>query len=345
MADLGLFDSLAAIVTIFLVSGVVIAIAGTWLTGLADRIAAATGIGQALSGAVLLGGATSLGGVVTSVSTAFEGNTDLAISNAVGGIAVQTAFLAVADMAYKRANLEHAAASLENLLQGSLLVSLLAMALVAWAVPPVTLFNVSIFSPALLAFYVFSVRKIAQAKDEPMWRPRQTRETQRESKGESHGTRGGIGLFLRFAAAAAIAGFAGYVLGRSGTALSAHTGLSQSAVGGLMTSVMTSIPELVTAVAAVRRGALNLAVGGIIGGNAFDVMFLVLSDVAYRDGSIYQQMEPVHILALAASILMSAIMLMGLLTREREGPARIGFESVLILGIYAATAYFLATLR
>ena len=52
----------------------------------------------------------------------------------------------------------------------------------------------------------------------------------------------------------------------------------------LMTAVATSLPELVTTLAAVRRGAAQLAVGGIIGGNAFDVLFLSASDVAYRDG-------------------------------------------------------------
>lgn len=39
--------------------------------------------------------------------------------------------------------------------------------------------------------------------------------------------------------------------------------------------------------AAVRRGALTLAVGDILGGNCFDVLFISGSDVAYREGSIY----------------------------------------------------------
>jgi cation:H+ antiporter len=42
----------------------------------------------------------------------------------------------------------------------------------------------------------------------------------------------------------------------------------------LITSTCTSIPELVTAVAAVRQGSLTLAVGGIVGGNAFDTLFM-----------------------------------------------------------------------
>lgn len=337
-------DGLAAILTVFAIAGVTIAIVGVWLTRLADEIADRTGIGEAMVGGLLLGATTSLGGTVTSISTAYQGFTDLAISNAIGGIAVQTAFLAVADIVYRRANLEHAAASIENLLQGTLLVALLALPLVAWSVPDPTLFGVSWFSPALLAFYIFANRLIADARERPMWYPRLTSDTQTEAPppAPSPGRLGS--LVWQFLVAAMIAAVAGYWLGTSGVALSAATGISQTAVGGIMTSVLTSVPELVVAIAAVRRGALNLAVGGIIGGNAFDVLFLVLSDIAYRDGSIYQAMGSAHVLALSASILMSAILLMGMLKRQRRGPGSIGFESALILVLYAGTAWGLATL-
>lgn len=333
---------LPTIIGVFVLSGLVIAVVGTWLTRLADDIADQTGIGEAMTGAILLGATTSLGGSVTSISTAYEGLTDLAISNAIGGIAAQTAFLAVADICYRRANLEHAAASLENLLQGTLLIALLSIPLFAWAVPDQTLFGVSLFSPVIVLFYVFANRLIVEAKHHPMWSPRVTEETQREHQGRTPPGTSTRKLLAYFAVAAGLSGGTGYLLGQSGAALSIETGISQTAVGGVMTSVMTSMPELVVSIAAVRRGALNLAVGGIIGGNAFDVMFLVLSDVAYLQGSIYQAMQPIHILALSASILMSAILLMGLLKRDRTGPGRIGFESSLILVIYAATALLLA---
>ncbi len=344
MSEATTFGGLPGILGVFLLSGLVIAVVGTWLTRLADRIADQTGVGEAMTGAILLGATTSLGGTVTSVATAYEGLTDLAISNAIGGIAVQTAFLAVADICYRRVNLEHAAASIENLLQGTLLIALLVIPLLAWAVPEQTLFGVSLFSPALIVFYVFGNRLILQAKQQPMWQPKITRETQKEEPEEAVRTSSTGRLLAFFGLAALISAGAGYLLGLSGAALSEVSGISQTAVGGVMTSVMTSMPELVTSIAAVRRGALNLAVGGIIGGNAFDVMFLVLSDLAYLEGSIYQAMQPVHILALSASILMSAILLMGLLKRERTGPGRIGFESALILAIYAGTAYFLASM-
>ena len=84
------------------------------MTDLADRIADRTGWGEALIGGVLLGAATSFSGTIVSLSSALDGRASLAFSNGVGGIAAQTAFLAIADLLYRRANLEHAAAELAN---------------------------------------------------------------------------------------------------------------------------------------------------------------------------------------------------------------------------------------
>ena len=120
---------------------------------LADR----TRAGEALAGAVLLGATTSLSGSVLSVTAAWKGHADLALSNALGGIAVQTAFLAVADIAYRRANLEHAAASAANLMQGALLITLMAIILVGAFSPAVTVFGIHPATPALLAISVASL--------------------------------------------------------------------------------------------------------------------------------------------------------------------------------------------
>jgi cation:H+ antiporter len=106
-------------------------------------------------------------------------------------------------------------------------------------------------------------------------------------------------------------------------------------VGTLFTAVSTSLPELVIALAAVRRGALALAVGNILGGNCFDVLFLVASDVAYRPGSLYHAVSAAQAGWLALGILLTAVLLLGMLRRQPHGPANIGFEGVLVLAFYA----------
>lgn len=316
-------------------AGVVIVVAGVRMSGLADRLADITGLGEATTGAVLLGASTSLSGIVTSVTAAASGHPELAISNAAGGIAVQTLFIAIADFAYRRANLEHAAASATNLIHGTLLIALLSLPLIALASPPVTIWSVSPFTPLLVAAYLFGLRLASKAQETPMWGPMQTAETRNDEPDEPPGDRHTIARVVPgFAGLALIVAISGYVIAKSGVVIADKVGLGEGIVGALLTGVVTSLPELVTTVSAVRRGALTLAVGGILGGNAFDVLFIAFSDVAYRNGSIYEALSQQQMVVFLISILMTAVLLLGLLRREKHGVANVGFESVLIIAIY-----------
>jgi cation:H+ antiporter len=328
--NLSLTDAFA----LFGLCTVVIGIVGIRLTGIVDNLADRTGLGEAMAGAVLLGMATSLSGIVVSVSSAWTDKPELAMSNALGGIAAQTVFLTVADIMHKRANLEHAAASLGNMLQGGLLLCLLSLLLVGRFAPEWTFWQIHPITPLLFIAYLYGLRLVKISKANPMWSPAKTRETRADVPAESSGKRSLTFLWLIFLLLAFIIGSAGWLLERSATIIAEETGLSQAAVGVLLTSVATSLPELVTTVAAVRQGALTLAVAGIIGGNAFDTLFAAASDVAYRGGSIYHAI-PDHVsLWIALSILMTSVLILGLLFRQEKGPGRIGFESMTIISLY-----------
>lgn len=322
---------------VFVVAAAIIAIFGSMMTRIADRLADVTGLGEALMGAIFLGGSTSIPGVITSVTAAYEGYPKLAISNAIGGIAAQTAFLSIADIAYRKANLEHAAASIANMIQGTLLVGLLALSILGVVGPQVTFFQVHPISLLLIAGYIFGLLQISKAETEPMWRAKKTRETQIDKTKTGHISRYKLVLaWLKFAVLGIIVGFAGYVVAKSGIALSNMVGISQTIVGGLLTAVITSLPELVTSVSAVRQGALTLAVGGVIGGNCFDVLFLSFSDFAYREGSVYAALDQEQLFMVSSTILLTGVLLLGLLRREKHGIANIGFESFLIIVLYIA---------
>ena len=77
-----------------------------------------------------------------------------------------------------------------------------------------------------------------------------------------------------------------------------------------------------------------MAVGGIIGGNTFDVLFLSASDIAYRDGSLYGAIDTSALFWAVVGVLMTAVLILGLIRREQHGPGNIGVESVSILAIY-----------
>ena len=337
---ISLLDDMSLGMALLLFGGcaLVIGVVGTRLAGIVDDLADRTGLGEAIAGAVLLGMATSLSGIMVSVAAALADRPTLAMSNALGGIAVQTLFLTIADITHRRANLEHAAASLGNLMQAGLLLCLLSLVLIGRFAPDWTLWQVHPVTPLLVIGYLFGLRLVDRSRDNPMWRPAQTRETQEDVPAEQAMLLSATRLWLSFVVLAAMLGISGWLLERCAAVIATQTGLGQSVVGALMTAVVTSLPELVTSVAAVRRGALTLAVAGIIGGNAFDTLFVAASDIAYRGGSVYHAIPDTVALWVALSLLMTGILIVGMIHRERQGPAHIGFESVGIIACYLAGA-------
>lgn len=331
-----MFDQPIVALIAFGAAAAVIALAGISMSSTADKLADRTGFGEALVGGILLGASTSLSGTVTSVTAALDGYAELAVANAIGGIAAQTVFLAIADIVYRKSNLEHAAASETNLIQGALLVVMLALPALAMTMPDFAIFAVHPVTPVLLAVYLFGLKLSRGAQEAPMWQPMKTEETHDDIPEEpSPDDESMARLFGRFAVLLVVMGVCGWVLARSAVTIADWANMSETVVGTFFTAITTSLPELVTTVAAVRRGALQLAVGGIIGGNTFDVLFLVASDVAYRDGSIFHAIDDRALFLLVWAILMTGILLLGLIRRERYGVGGIGFESAALITVFA----------
>ncbi len=322
----------------FLVASVVILLSGLRMTGLADRIADRTGLGEAIIGGILLGAATSLSGIIVSVTSALDGHASLAFSNSVGGIAAQTLFLAVADMFYRKINLEHAAADLGNVFQGIVLMVLLTLPFLALSSPEFTIWAIHPVSFVIPLVYAGGLVAARSVHAEPMWEPVDTRDTKtdepevEDAESRAQSTQR---LFVMFGSLMLLMGSAGYVIAKTASELADRMDISGSIMGALVTAVVTSLPELVTTIVAVRRGALQLAVGGIIGGNTFDTLFLMASDISYRDGSIYHAVGEADYYWIATALLMTGILIGGLILRQRQGPAKIGAESILLLVIYA----------
>lgn len=322
------------LLAILLAAALIIAWFGSKMAKIADIIADRTGLGEALIGAVLLGAGTSISGIVTSVSTAAQGAADLSVSNALGGIAAQTMFLALADLFHRRVNLEHAGASPVNLGQATVLIILSVLPILAFTLPPMVIWGVNPVSPLMMAVYLIGLSSAHGIHKEPMWLARKTPGLRDEADDVEDDPRATLRLSAMFLGLLVIVGSCGWVLGEVGIEISDRYGISQGVVGAALTAVITSLPELVTTIAAVRRGALQLAIGGIIGGNMFDALFISASDFAYRDGSIYHAISDRTVFWMALVILMTSILLLGLLRREKQGPADIGWESIWLLVLW-----------
>lgn len=325
--------SLTAGIIAFTLGAIVIVIAGSRLARVADELADRTGLGEALFGIFLLAGVTSLPDFAATLSAAMDARPDLAMSNVMGSMAANLVFLGIADVIYRKANLEHAAASSTNLMLAAFLIVLLALPLLAIATPPISVWGLHPVTPVIVVAYVAGLYLVRSTDNRPMWFPRHTRETVPDNPEPNlHGSL--LKAWLSFVVLAAITGIAGWVLMEGAKIISDHTALSETIIGGLFTAIATSSPELVTTIAAIRKGALTLAVSNIFGTNCFNMLVVATADGGYPGGSIYHDMAPVQMTWGLISILMTAILLMGMVRREVYGIGRIGFESALILLVY-----------
>ncbi|MBX9470493.1 sodium:calcium antiporter [Microcella sp.] len=311
----------------------VLVIFGTRLARTADALADRTGLGEALAGALLLGAVTSLPGILTTITGALEGDAEFALANPIGGVAIQTVWLAIADLVYRRANLEHAAASLDNMLQAVLLMALLSLPVIAYATPQLAIGWVHPVTLLIPVLYLYGLRLLRGVRDAPMWQPRRTRET-RTDDGEDTSTESTLRLWTTLAVLAIIVGVTGWVIGQSGLGLIAATGWPSAVTGFTITTAISSLPELITLLAAIRIGALTLGVGGIIGGNVFDTLMIAVADAFTLEGTLYSQVGPASLVLLGGTLFITAVLAAGLLVRETRG---IGFEGFALPVTYLAT--------
>ncbi|GAA1951305.1 sodium:calcium antiporter [Microbacterium aquimaris] len=312
---------------------IVVIFAGSRLARTADELADRTGLGEAVAGAVFLGAVTSLPGIVTTATGALQGDAAFALANPIGGIALQTVWLAIADLLYRRANLEHAAASLENLLQAVVLIALLSLPVIAFATPELMIGWIHPVTLLIPVFYVYGLHLQRRMHQAPMWKPIRTGET-RDDVDETESDGPLSRLWLTFAALGLVVGVTGWVIGQAGLGVIAATGWPSGVTGFTLTTAVTSLPELIVLISAIRIGALTLGVANIIGGNVFDVLTLTVADAFFLDGTIYAAAGPESLVLLGGTLLITTVLAAGLLIRDRRG---IGFEGIGIPAIYGTT--------
>lgn len=327
-------NSLGASILLFAVAAAVIAICGTIMSRVADELADRTGLGEAVVGTLLLAGATSLPDFAATLSAAIDNRPELAMSNVMGSMAVNVALLGIADIVYRKANLEHAAASAANLMQAGLLIAILTIPLIAMALPSVSLWGLHPASPVLVLAYVGGLQLIRRTQASPMWSPRRTAQTVEDTPAQEPSRSAALPLWLKFAVLTAVTGVAGWILMEAAKTIADRTALSEGVAGAVLTAFATSSPELATTTAAIRAGALTLAVSNILGTNLFNTLAIAAADVGYRPGAIYQDISALQAVWGLVTLLMTAILLLGMVRRQTYGPGRIGFESVLMLSVY-----------
>ncbi len=123
-------------------------------------------------------------------------------------------------------------------------------------------------------------------------------------------------------------------------ALAVHNGWGQSFVGTLFVAAVTYLPEAVVSIAAMRIGALDMALGNLFGSNLYNTAILAIDDLAYLPGPLLSAVDPAHAVSALSAMVMSGIAIVGLFCRASGRVLRsVGWTSLFLLSVYFLNGY------
>lgn len=330
----------------FAASAIVVWIAGTRLARAADAIAEKTGVGRAVLGLLLLGGVTSLPELAVGVTSALADAPELSVNDVLGSAAINVVILAIADAVLGRRALTSTLASPAVMLQGVLGIVLLALVVGAVLTGDVLVLGVGAWSWLILAAYFVSIWIIAKSEGLYKWVPvSRAQDACRASEtARLHQLRLWRLIVQTTAAGAAIL-LAGVVLAHTAEALAEQTGLGTSFVGAVMLGMATSMPEVSTAVAAVRLHRYEMAIADVFGTNLFNVTIIVVVDALHPGPPVLVQAGPFAAFGALMAIVLTAFFLTGMIERHDRTVFRMGLDSLAAICVYAAGVTVLYHLR
>lgn len=324
-------------VAVFLAAAGMILLVGPRMARLADRLSEATGLGGALFGIVFLAIATDLPEVALTTSASLTGTPRIAMGGVLGGAAAQLLYIAAVDYAVRDRDLHRDLPLESTLAQGTLMAALLTVPLL-FAAGDLRVGWVSTGTVVLAGTYVTGLsvmRRIAPAAT-----PAPTPSTTTGDAGDAT-TESTAPLWRRFIGFAVVLAGAGVALENTTESLGAELGIGETAAGALLAGVVGSLPELVTAVSAARAGALELAIGNLVGSSALDATMLALADVLYTGGSVFELLGPAEYTLIAVGLAMTMLFLFALARQNVERRTRMAPESYLMVVTYALGAFLL----
>lgn len=330
---------------LFVVSAGVVWLAAVRLTRSADAIATKTGLGQEMVGLLLLGGVTSLPELAVAVSATRQGTPALTINDVLGSAAVNVVILALADATIRRQALTSVQGSPKVMLIGVLGIVMMALVVAPSITGDVLLLGIGRWCWVMLLVYVAAVWVMAHSQTQRAWRPLVAAEGRNEGDEHEALEASLLRLGLRAAGAAAVILVAGFVLARTGDSIARQTGLGAHFFGVVFLAFATSLPEISTVLAAVRRKRYEMAISDVFGTNLFNVTIIVLVDALHPGGPVLVETGRFASFGALLALVLTCLFLVGLLERRDRTIAGLGVDSVLVLLTYAGGLAVLYALR
>ncbi|UCG54417.1 MAG: sodium:calcium antiporter [Dehalococcoidia bacterium] len=319
---------------------IIILFAGFKLTRYGDAIAEKTGLGCVWIGLVLIALVTSLPELVTGISAAtLVDAPDLALGTIFGSCTFNLAILAVLDILSSKGPV------LNKVSRGHMISAGAGGVLVLLAAASIffgenllgfSLGWLGVSSILLLGIYILSVRQIFnyECRREGS-RNQQPAILKYDGISNRH-------VYTRFTMAALAIIGAGIWLAYIGEEIAIIYNLNNSFVGTLFLALTTSMPELAVGIAAVRLGAIDIAVADLMGANMINIAKIFFIDIFYTKGPILSLVSRAHLITAMITIGMTAVVVIGLRFHYKRKILKIaGWYSYLLIGLWLLGAYLI----
>ena len=253
-----------------------------WLVDEAVALSTRWGLGKAVIGATIVSIGTTTPEAAVSVLSALQGKPGLALGNAVGSIICDTGLIiGLASLIAPLPINRQLASRLSNVQVGAGI--LMVAACFPWSSPAKVFSDggvlpqlVGVVFVVLLGLYIW--QSIRWAGSIP---------SDTESAEETHGEEGNaLGILVKLILAIAIIVVSAQILIPAVSVMAERIGVPKHIISATLVAFGTSLPELVTAITAVRRGHGELAVGNIIGADILNVLFVAGVSAAATQGGL-----------------------------------------------------------
>lgn len=323
----------------FVVCAALVVAVGSQLSRYADILAEKTGLGRSWVGAILLAGATSLPELATGISAVtVVGDVDLAAGGVLGSCLFNLLLLALLDATtgpmplLRRAEVSHVLAAglgcmlLAIVMLGQYVTERLSLPVIGWfGLPSVIIIATYAVGVRMISF--FEQRRAEEVREQeaviyqyaaiPLWR---------------------AGLVFGLLSLSIVG--LGLWLAVLGDQIATITGLGASFVGAIFLAFSTSLPEVVASFAAMRIGAVDLAVSNIFGSNVFNIVALAVYDLCYIQGDLWVELGSIHSFTAIAAALMTSVAIIALVYQAAKKPRwRLSWDALLLLLIYGGSMY------
>lgn len=319
----------------FVISAALLAYSAIQLARFGDIIAIRSKLGHLFIGTLLMAAATSLPELLSAINSISQQVPDLSAGDLFGSSMINMLLLAILGLIHYKERLLRKAA-LKHALSGGLAV-FITILVVFFIMADINLQIgwIGVDSIIIILAYLISVRLLQNDS-----RNAEIHHfTDQELESIPSLSKGLLGFSL---SAIAMVIITPYMIS-SAVEIAEFSGLGLTFIGTALVALVTSLPELITTIAAARIGADDMAIGNLFGSNMFNMVTLGFADFFYTSGRFISIIDSQFLLIGMLGLLMTSMGLIGNLAKFHRRLFIFELDALMLILTYFLGMVFLYT--